>query len=81
MQALSHASQLTALSLNSCGKVTERGLMALVRCPSLRHLSVDRCPQLGGGALRLLQRRLVLLRLARRAGGPAAAMPAAIQGY
>lgn len=68
-QALSHAPRLRSLAINSCTKVTDRGLLALCRSAGLRHLSVDRCPQLGAPALGALQRKLVLLRLARPAGG------------
>jgi len=71
-QALSHASQLTHLTLGSCPRVTDRGLLALCRS-RLRHLALDRCPQLSSGALEQLQRRLVLLHVTQPRGRPAAA--------
>lgn len=70
-QALSHAPRLKNLALNSCPKISDRGLQALGRCATLRELAVDRCPQLWPGAVQILQRRLPMLRLARPAGGRA----------
>ena len=69
LQALSHAPRLRSLAINCSPKVSDRGLLALTRCATLRHLSADRCPQLSGAALAVLQRRLPLLRVARPAGG------------